>query len=145
MKLAGKLAGCTTVASTLIPATMLLALLGAGHRTTLGKMSTKFIFRKVLVGYDGSRGAKAALERAAAMAGEHDIAVTALWAARPLPRYSDLLGEVKAKGSRRRILQRLPQRCSAWQSGTGLTSAAKQAAAIRPKPFCASPTKTVTT
>jgi nucleotide-binding universal stress UspA family protein len=60
-------------------------------------MSTKFIFRKVLVGYDGSRGAKAALECAAAMAGEHDIAVTALWVRRPLPRYSDLLGEVKGE------------------------------------------------
>jgi nucleotide-binding universal stress UspA family protein len=53
--------------------------------------------RKILVGYDGSNGAKAALECAAAMAEEHGVAVTALWVCRPLPRHSDLLGELKGE------------------------------------------------
>src|SRR6266498_1865178 len=39
------------------------------------------MFKKILVGYDGSKGGKAALQRAA------------VWVREPLPRHSDLPGE----------------------------------------------------
>ena len=55
------------------------------------------MFQKILVGYDGSKGGKAALRRAAAMAKESDAAVTVLWIREPLPRHSDLPGEFEAE------------------------------------------------
>ncbi|MBI3851564.1 MAG: universal stress protein [Verrucomicrobia bacterium] len=51
------------------------------------------MFRKILVGYDGSKGGKAALQRAAVIAKEFTAEITALWVREPLPRYSDLPGE----------------------------------------------------
>lgn len=51
------------------------------------------MFRKILVGYDGSRSAHAALERAVQMAKEHSSEVHMLWIREPLPRHSDLPGE----------------------------------------------------
>jgi nucleotide-binding universal stress UspA family protein len=51
------------------------------------------MFRKVLVGYDGSKGGKAALRRAAVIAKELNAQLTALWVREPLPRYTDLPGE----------------------------------------------------
>lgn len=51
------------------------------------------MFQKILVGYDGSKGGKAALRRAAVMARECAAQLTALWVREPLPRYSDLPGE----------------------------------------------------
>ena len=51
------------------------------------------MFQKILVGYDGSRGGRAALERAAALAREGQAQLTALWVREPLPRHSDLPGE----------------------------------------------------
>ena len=51
------------------------------------------MFEKVLVGYDGSKGAKAALSRAVVMAKEFNTQITVLWVREPLPRYSDLPGE----------------------------------------------------
>lgn len=51
------------------------------------------MFTKILVGYDGSKGAKAALERAAVMAKHYNAELTALWARELLPRHSDLPGE----------------------------------------------------
>ena len=51
------------------------------------------MFTKILVGYDGSKGGKAALERAAVMAKEFQAELTALWVREPLPRHSDLPGE----------------------------------------------------
>jgi nucleotide-binding universal stress UspA family protein len=51
------------------------------------------MFQKILVGYDGSKGGKAALQRAAAMAKESKAQITALWVREPLPRYTDLPGE----------------------------------------------------
>ena len=53
------------------------------------------MFQNALVGYDGSKGAKVALECAAVMAKECGTDVTALWVSEPLPRYSDLIGELK--------------------------------------------------
>lgn len=51
------------------------------------------MFKKILVAYDGSKGGKLALSRAAALA-EHDGSmVAALWVQEPLPHYSDLPGE----------------------------------------------------
>lgn len=51
------------------------------------------MFQKILVGYDGSKGGKAALERAAALARESRAELMALWVREPLPRYTDLPGE----------------------------------------------------
>ena len=51
-------------------------------------------FKKILVGYDGSKGGQAALERAAALAREgYNAQLTALWVRQPLPRHADLPGE----------------------------------------------------
>jgi nucleotide-binding universal stress UspA family protein len=51
------------------------------------------MFKKILVGYDGSKSAKNALERAAALAKEFGAQLTALWVREPLPHHSDLPGE----------------------------------------------------
>lgn len=51
------------------------------------------MFQKILVGYDGSRGGRAALERAAAAASDHGASLTALWVRQPLPQHADLPGE----------------------------------------------------
>lgn len=55
------------------------------------------MFQRLLVGYDGSRGAKAALERAAVMAREYQARLTVLWVREPLPRHSDLPGEYESE------------------------------------------------
>ncbi len=55
------------------------------------------MFQHVLVGYDGSKGAKAALECAASMAEEYEAEITALWVRSRLPRYSDSLSELKGE------------------------------------------------
>jgi nucleotide-binding universal stress UspA family protein len=51
------------------------------------------MFMKILVGYDGSKGGKAALRRALALAKECQAEVTVLWVCEPMPRHSDLPGE----------------------------------------------------
>jgi nucleotide-binding universal stress UspA family protein len=51
------------------------------------------MFQKILVGYDGSKGGRAALERAAALACQGKAQLTALWVRQPLPRHADLPGE----------------------------------------------------
>ena len=51
------------------------------------------MFKNILVGYDGSKGGKAALERAAELAIELNAQITALWVRELLPRHSDLPGE----------------------------------------------------
>jgi nucleotide-binding universal stress UspA family protein len=51
------------------------------------------MFKKILVGYDGSKGGRAALERAAALARESKAQLTAIWVRQPLPRHADLPGE----------------------------------------------------
>jgi nucleotide-binding universal stress UspA family protein len=51
------------------------------------------MFQKMLVGYDGSKGGKAALRRAAVMASESKAQLTVLWVRQPLPRHADLPGE----------------------------------------------------
>jgi nucleotide-binding universal stress UspA family protein len=51
------------------------------------------MFQKILVGYDGSKGGRAALHRAAGMAECFKAQLTALWVREPLPRYTDLPGE----------------------------------------------------
>jgi nucleotide-binding universal stress UspA family protein len=51
------------------------------------------MFKKILVGYDGSKGGKAALQRAAVLAKQTNAQITALWVREPLPRHSDLPGE----------------------------------------------------
>jgi nucleotide-binding universal stress UspA family protein len=51
------------------------------------------MFKKILVGYDGSKGGRAALERAAVAAQHYQAELTALWVRQPLPRHADLPGE----------------------------------------------------
>jgi nucleotide-binding universal stress UspA family protein len=51
------------------------------------------MFTKILVGYDGSKGGQAALQRAAVLAKQAGAELTALWVREPLPRYTDLPGE----------------------------------------------------
>lgn len=52
------------------------------------------MFRKTLIGYDGSQSAQAALCCAVEMAMESEMELTALWVREPLPRHSDLPSEV---------------------------------------------------
>jgi len=51
------------------------------------------MFTKILVGYDGSKGARAALGRAAMLAKHYNAEITALWVRELMPRHSDLPGE----------------------------------------------------
>jgi nucleotide-binding universal stress UspA family protein len=55
------------------------------------------MFKKILVGYDGSKGAKLALQHAAVMAQEYGAELHALWVREPLPRHSDLPGEIEGE------------------------------------------------
>jgi nucleotide-binding universal stress UspA family protein len=57
------------------------------------------MFKKILVGYDGSKGGKAALASAAALAEQFESQVTALWVREPLPRHSDLPGEFEEEAA----------------------------------------------
>ncbi|MBM3853017.1 MAG: universal stress protein [Verrucomicrobia bacterium] len=51
------------------------------------------MYQKILVGYDGSAGGQAALQRALVIAKCFNAQITALWVREPLPRHSDLPGE----------------------------------------------------
>jgi nucleotide-binding universal stress UspA family protein len=51
------------------------------------------MFKKILVAYDGSKGGKLALSRAAALSKHDGSLLSALWVQEPMPRYSDLPGE----------------------------------------------------
>ena len=55
------------------------------------------MFKRILVGYDGSKGGHAALERAAAIAQKFGAELTVLWVREPRPRYSDLPGEFEGE------------------------------------------------
>ncbi len=55
------------------------------------------MFKKIAVGYDGSKGARAALQCAAVLAKEHGAEICAIWVREPLPRHSDLPGEVEGE------------------------------------------------
>jgi nucleotide-binding universal stress UspA family protein len=55
------------------------------------------MYQKILVGYDGSNGGRAALQRAAALAREGNAQLTALWVRQPLPRHADLPGEPESE------------------------------------------------
>src|ERR1039457_3993574 len=50
------------------------------------------MYQRILVGYDGSKCGRAALERAAVAAKHYSAQLTALWVREPLPRHSDLPG-----------------------------------------------------
>ena len=51
------------------------------------------MFKKILVGYDGSKGGKGALRQAAILAKEFNADLCAIWVRELLPRHSDLPGE----------------------------------------------------
>jgi nucleotide-binding universal stress UspA family protein len=57
------------------------------------------MFKKILVGYDGSKGGKAALKGAGEIAEKFEGHVTALWVREPLPRHSDLPGEFEEESA----------------------------------------------
>ena len=77
------------------------------------------MFKKILVGYDGSKGGKAALERAAAAAQTYQAQLTALWVRQPLPRHADLPGEPEGEAEAARRLFRGTQTGS---GGSGETA-----------------------
>ena len=52
------------------------------------------MYKKILAAYDGSDGAKAALDRAFTVAKEYDAAITMVWVRGPLPHYATSVGEV---------------------------------------------------
>ena len=54
------------------------------------------MYKQILVGYDGSKGGKAALSAGAELADRFEGHVTALWVREPLPRHSDLPEESEA-------------------------------------------------
>jgi nucleotide-binding universal stress UspA family protein len=51
------------------------------------------MFKKIVVGFDGSQCARAALDQALALAKESGAELTTLWVREPLPHLSDLPGE----------------------------------------------------
>ena len=55
------------------------------------------MFQNIVVGYDGSKSAIAALQRAVVMAKEYDAELTALWVRESLPHHSDLPGEFEGE------------------------------------------------
>jgi len=55
------------------------------------------MFNKILVGYDGSKGGKAALQRAVVAAKNYHAPLTALWVRQPLPRHAALPGEAEGE------------------------------------------------
>jgi nucleotide-binding universal stress UspA family protein len=55
------------------------------------------MFTKILVGYDGSKSGRAALERAAVAAKHYHAQLTAIWVRQPLPRHADLPGEAEGE------------------------------------------------
>ena len=55
------------------------------------------MYQKILVGYDGSKSGRGALERAAVAAKHNNAQLTALWVREPLPRHSDLPGELEGE------------------------------------------------
>lgn len=59
--------------------------------------SEETMFKKILVGYDGSKGGTAALQRAAELAQAFRAELRGLWVREPLPRHSDLPGEFEAE------------------------------------------------
>jgi len=66
------------------------------------------MYKKILVGYDGSDGAKLALEHACRLAKELDSEVWALWARSSLPHYPETVDEVEEeKEAANTFLQKL--------------------------------------
>src|ERR1039458_2724731 len=67
------------------------------HEQVESEESMMPMYQKILVGYDGSKGGRAALERAAVAAKHYNAQVTVLWVREPLPRHSDLPGEFEGE------------------------------------------------
>src|SRR5439155_13539701 len=55
------------------------------------------MYKNILVGYDGSKGGKVALQRAAVIAKAFDAQLIAVWVREPPPRYTDLPGEPESE------------------------------------------------
>jgi len=53
------------------------------------------MYKKILAAYDGSEGAKVALERACDVAKEFSAVITMAWVRSPLPHYAADIGEVE--------------------------------------------------
>lgn len=72
------------------------------------------MFKKILVGYDGSDGGKAALDAAVGLAKQNHAELVALWVRSPLPRYSDLPGEIEDESEE--AAQYFKERCQEVES-----------------------------
>lgn len=55
------------------------------------------VFRRILVGFDGSTGGWRALRQGIVLAKEEGAELWALWVEEPIPRYASTSGEVKAE------------------------------------------------
>ena len=85
------------------------------------------MYRKILVGFDGSAGSVAALHAAALLARASAGTVTALWVHAPLPRLAGGAGEVKAeREAAAAFLARLQRRVHQVASSSGATIALDQ-------------------
>lgn len=66
------------------------------------------MFKNILVAYDGSEGAKRALEGAINLAREQNSTITALWVRGSLPHYPETIDEVEeVKGAADAFLQKI--------------------------------------
>ena len=57
------------------------------------------MYRKILVGYDGSDGSKAALDQAVVLAQKFHSALVALWAQGSLPHYPETVAEIEEEAN----------------------------------------------
>ena len=94
------------------------------------------MFKKILVGYDGSKGGKAALQRAATMSRQVGAELTAVWVREPLPRHSDLPGEYEEEAEA--ADEYFKERQRKWgklRRNTASRLSAKPGGDIRPRPW----------
>jgi nucleotide-binding universal stress UspA family protein len=79
------------------------------------------MYKKILVGYDGSEGSKQALEHAIYLAKELGAELTALWARSSLPHYPETVDEVEeVKDSATMFLQAITRDLMAFSKSHGI-------------------------
>ena len=79
------------------------------------------MYRKILVGYDGSEGSKLALAHAVTLARELKSPVSAIWVKASLPHYPETVDEIEEeKDAADEFFQRLKEQVDATASRAGL-------------------------